>query len=286
MLGQKVPYGSIWPIMSTESNEELLAFRGSMRCSRALSRWSVDQLAREASLGRNTIKRAEAKDGKTSLTTANELAIRRAFEAAGVEFTNGEQPGVRLAKVAAAHSPEPARTSNPTVTAKGSPPQSRQGDRQEAIDAHRIESWAAGQNDKPSRSEAIPPPDRVRAGRQDQRTKYRRQVADKKTSALRCQAVEEARRINLPLVSVTAPRLWLRRRITKPTQLAWPPVLNRTALKRMRCLDLSKRTGSAKAYDSQTTTLTTKVAFEANVVRRPKHPHGEPSGCRVEFTKR
>ena len=34
-----------------------------------------------------------------------------------VAFTNGEQPGVRLVKAAAAHSPEPARTS-PTVTAK------------------------------------------------------------------------------------------------------------------------------------------------------------------------
>jgi hypothetical protein len=59
----------------------------------------------------------------------------------------------------------------------------------------------------------------------------------------------EVRRVNLPLVSVTASRLWLRRRITKPTQLAWPPVLNRGALKRMRCLDSSKRTGSAKATD-------------------------------------
>jgi len=45
------------------------------------------------------------------LTVANELAIRRAFEAAGVEFTNGEQPGVRLTKAAAAHSRQPARAS-------------------------------------------------------------------------------------------------------------------------------------------------------------------------------
>jgi hypothetical protein len=69
-------------------------------------------------LGRNTIKRAEAKDGKTSLTTANELAIRRAFETAGVEFTNGEQPGVRLAKAAPASSAEPAGALNPTAAAK------------------------------------------------------------------------------------------------------------------------------------------------------------------------
>jgi len=91
---------------------------GQIRAARALLRWSVEQLASEASLGRNTIKRAEAKDGKTSLTTANELAIRRAFEAAGVEFTNGDQPGVRLTKAAAAYSTKAASASNPTVAAK------------------------------------------------------------------------------------------------------------------------------------------------------------------------
>jgi hypothetical protein len=69
-------------------------------------------------LGRNTIKRAEAKDGKTSLTAANELAIRRTCEAAGVEFTNGDQPGVRLSKAAAARTAEPSSAPNPTVAAK------------------------------------------------------------------------------------------------------------------------------------------------------------------------
>jgi transcriptional regulator with XRE-family HTH domain len=72
-----------------------------IRAARALLRWSAEELARKASLGHNTIKRAEANNGKTSLTTANELAIRRALESAGVEFTNGEQPGVRLSKAAA-----------------------------------------------------------------------------------------------------------------------------------------------------------------------------------------
>ena len=84
---------------------------GQIRAARALLRWSVEQLSQEASLGRNTIKRAEAKDGKTSLTAANELAIRRAFETAGVEFTNGDQPGVRLTRAAAAHSRQPAGAS-------------------------------------------------------------------------------------------------------------------------------------------------------------------------------
>jgi hypothetical protein len=34
---------------------------------------------------------------------------------AGVEFTNGDQPGVRLTKIAAAHSVEPASTLKPTA---------------------------------------------------------------------------------------------------------------------------------------------------------------------------
>ena len=71
-----------------------------IRAARALVRWTVDDLAREAALGRNTVLRAEVADGQTSLTAANNLAIRRALEAAGVEFIdgNGGGPGVRLRK--------------------------------------------------------------------------------------------------------------------------------------------------------------------------------------------
>ena len=45
-------------------------------------------------------RRAEAADDATSLTTANDLAIRRALESAGVEFIdeNGGGPGLRLKK--------------------------------------------------------------------------------------------------------------------------------------------------------------------------------------------
>jgi ribosome-binding protein aMBF1 (putative translation factor) len=71
-----------------------------IRAARALLHWSAVDLAREASLGVNTIRRAEVADLGTSLTAANELAIRRALESAGVEFINenGGGPGVRLRK--------------------------------------------------------------------------------------------------------------------------------------------------------------------------------------------
>jgi hypothetical protein len=57
-------------------------------------------VAQNSSVGVNTIKRAEVAEERTSLTVANDLAIRRALETAGVEFIdeNGGGPGVRLRK--------------------------------------------------------------------------------------------------------------------------------------------------------------------------------------------
>ena len=74
-------------------------------------------LARASALGVNTVRRAEAADIETSLTIANELAIRRAFETAGVEFTNGDQPGLRLTRIAAVRAEEPTERSRVTVGA-------------------------------------------------------------------------------------------------------------------------------------------------------------------------
>ena len=71
-----------------------------IRAARGLLRWSAEDLAREAALGLATIRRAESAESETSMTTANDIAVRRALEAAGVEFIdeNGGGPGVRLRK--------------------------------------------------------------------------------------------------------------------------------------------------------------------------------------------
>ncbi len=71
-----------------------------IRAARALVRWSAEDLARQTSLSVTTIRRAELANEETSMTTANDLAVRRALEAAGVEFIdeNGGGPGVRLRK--------------------------------------------------------------------------------------------------------------------------------------------------------------------------------------------
>jgi hypothetical protein len=69
-----------------------------IRAARALLRWSAEDLARASALGITTIRRAELTENATSLTAANDLAVRRALEGAGVEFIdeNGGGPGVRL----------------------------------------------------------------------------------------------------------------------------------------------------------------------------------------------
>jgi hypothetical protein len=71
-----------------------------IRVARALIRWSVQDLARETALSVATIRRAELTENEISMTTANDLAVRRALEAAGVEFIdgNGGDPGVPLRK--------------------------------------------------------------------------------------------------------------------------------------------------------------------------------------------
>ena len=69
-----------------------------IRAARALLRWRAMDLARMSAVGVATIRRAELANDETTLTTPNDLAIRRAFEAAGVEFIdeNGGGLGVRF----------------------------------------------------------------------------------------------------------------------------------------------------------------------------------------------
>jgi transcriptional regulator with XRE-family HTH domain len=64
-----------------------------LRMARAAVGWGVRELAEKAGITANTVTRIEnGADAKQS--TMDKL--RRALEAAGVEFTNGDQPGVRL----------------------------------------------------------------------------------------------------------------------------------------------------------------------------------------------
>ncbi len=69
-----------------------------VRAARAILRWDQRRLAESSSVSLATIKRLEAQPGTLIANAVTVIAIRHALEAAGVEFTNGEQPGVRLRK--------------------------------------------------------------------------------------------------------------------------------------------------------------------------------------------
>jgi hypothetical protein len=71
-----------------------------LRAARALVRWSAMDLAKASKVGVATIRRVEVMEGEIPVTSANEAALRKALEAAGVEFIdeNGGGPGVRLRK--------------------------------------------------------------------------------------------------------------------------------------------------------------------------------------------
>jgi transcriptional regulator with XRE-family HTH domain len=64
------------------------------RAARGLIDLSQTDLAKAANLSLSTI--ADFERGKRDPTANNLAAIQRALEAAGVEFTNGAQPGVRM----------------------------------------------------------------------------------------------------------------------------------------------------------------------------------------------
>ncbi len=66
--------------------------------ARKLLRVARSTLARSTKLRRSIIERAEATDGEPAITLAQAAAIQRALEAAGVEFTNASEPGVKLRK--------------------------------------------------------------------------------------------------------------------------------------------------------------------------------------------
>ena len=60
--------------------------------------WPLEQLSDICGIPVRTIRRIEQGEGNTKRRTLS--AIRTALESAGIEFTNGDQPGLRLKKAA------------------------------------------------------------------------------------------------------------------------------------------------------------------------------------------
>jgi transcriptional regulator with XRE-family HTH domain len=84
------------------------------RMARAALGLGVRELAALAKVSIDTVARFERGEELKERTIE---ALSRALEAAGVEFTNGNQPGVRLSKAAAPQSGKPIGESIPTAKA-------------------------------------------------------------------------------------------------------------------------------------------------------------------------
>jgi ribosome-binding protein aMBF1 (putative translation factor) len=67
-----------------------------VKTARTLLGWPQSQLARELSGNATTIKDYEK--GKRRISALEMSVLRRVFEAAGIEFTNGDGSGIKLAE--------------------------------------------------------------------------------------------------------------------------------------------------------------------------------------------
>jgi hypothetical protein len=69
-----------------------------IRRARELVGWKLSKLARRAKVHSAIIHRAESVDGAPTITVHQEALIRNALPDAGIEFTNGDESGVKLRK--------------------------------------------------------------------------------------------------------------------------------------------------------------------------------------------
>lgn len=73
-----------------------------IRAARALLRMEQLQLAEAAGVSPVTLRKIENSEGEPDVRLGTLSAIRRVLEAAGIEFLDGDGPGVRLRKPAPA----------------------------------------------------------------------------------------------------------------------------------------------------------------------------------------
>ena len=67
-----------------------------IKAARELLGWTRFQLGQRANLHAAIVERAEGAKGALPITPYQRALLRTALEGAGVEFTDGDEPGVRL----------------------------------------------------------------------------------------------------------------------------------------------------------------------------------------------
>jgi transcriptional regulator with XRE-family HTH domain len=112
-----------------------------IRAARALVGWTQAQLAEKADLSEISIQQIEK--GLTDPRATTLAAIERAFEAAGVEFTNGGRPGVRMVSIAGAlQAVANSLMQNPAIFVWNGPPPSSIDEKNRR--QNQVEELAAG----------------------------------------------------------------------------------------------------------------------------------------------
>ena len=67
-----------------------------LRAARSMLRWEQEQVAQAAGVAIGTIRRIEAMNGAIRAQLETVRKIQHALEQAGVEFIDGDRPGVRM----------------------------------------------------------------------------------------------------------------------------------------------------------------------------------------------
>ena len=81
--------------VNIESNRAMIT-GAQIRAACGMLKWSARELADTSGLSLSTVKRMQAADGVPSVAARSLEAIQRTLEDAGIGFTNGEEPGVKL----------------------------------------------------------------------------------------------------------------------------------------------------------------------------------------------
>ena len=88
-----LPCLSVFPIAARCAGPRRAA---QVRAARALLGWTAKDLAQKANVGISTVQRVENAEGTPNVHASNLASIQSTLESAGIEFTNGDAPGIRM----------------------------------------------------------------------------------------------------------------------------------------------------------------------------------------------